>query len=126
VSEPVPSRSMSASTAPKQARGRVMAFVGGRRARSRPRFRWMEAYRLARIRRSTIRLEEEQAARQLLSKRCVDFYHRVAGRHVVSEVRAPCSHAAHDDLRRTCMRWGFQWMKGSFVWSQRRNIRYVH
>jgi hypothetical protein len=75
--------------------------------RSRPRFRWTEAYRLARIRRSAIRLEEDQAARQLLSKRCADFFHRVAGRHAVSEVSAPCSHAAHDDLRRTCRRMGF-------------------
>jgi hypothetical protein len=64
-----------------------MAIVGGRLVGPRPRFWWTEAHRLARIRRSAIRLEEDQAARKLFSRRCEDFFRRTVGRHALPKVR---------------------------------------
>lgn len=64
-----------------------MAIVGGRLVGPRPRFWWTEAHRLARIRRSAIRLEEDQAARKLFSRRCEDFFRRTVGRRALPKVR---------------------------------------
>jgi hypothetical protein len=63
-----------------------VAFYGAKLGGSRPRFRWTEAYRLARCRRSAIRQEEIQATRQQWSRRCEDFYHRIAGRYAARVV----------------------------------------
>jgi hypothetical protein len=63
-----------------------VAFCGAKLGGSHPRFRWTEAYRLARCRRSVIRQEEIEATRQRWSRRCDDFYHRIAGRYAARVV----------------------------------------
>jgi hypothetical protein len=100
-------RTRSISGVPGVGGAMMRAIYGGRLGGSRPRFRWTEAYRLARIRRSIIRLEERPAARQLFSRRCDDFYRQVVGRHAVPEVRAPDSHVVHEDLWQAFMEVGF-------------------